>query len=155
MIFPLGRTIILFVVLSFVFPSLTSAETKRYGDARDWKWRQLGERKIHASLGTRGGRRTVDISVFALPTDNRPMRVSRLKVTATHKDGKSLEVAPYYKDGMMTFGRDFHVATFEVGTFVQDLRPDEVREVTVSGYGGKTVIKFLNGVAQEEESPAQ
>lgn len=38
-------------------------------------------------------------------------------------------------------------AFFQVGTFVQNIQPEEVKSVTIEGFGGKLTLIFTKGDA--------
>jgi hypothetical protein len=146
-------TAILSIVLS-IPPSLIGAENPT-PDSRKAKWefserRPLGEREVSAGFKVWGPRPLLVIMLSSKEEDKKPIPISRLKVTALDNKGKPLPVAKHYEDGTLLVGREHHTAFFQVGTFVQNIQPKDVGSVTIAGFGGKLIVRFVDGDAQKE-----
>ena len=138
-------------------PFLVGAD-KAAPDDRKAKWefselRPLGERQASAGFQILGPRPLLFVTLPSKEEDKKPIPISRLKVTVLDSKGKPLTVAKHYEHGTLLFGRDNHMAFFQVGTFVQNIQPEEVSLVTIVGFGGKLTIRFANGNAQKEQIP--
>jgi hypothetical protein len=150
------RAAVLALVLA-IPPSVVGAD-KAAPDNHKAKWefsepRPLGDRQASAGFQIWGPRPLFLIMLSSKDEDKKPLPISRLKVTVLDNKGKPLAVTTHYQDGTLLFGREHHTAFFQVGTFVQNIRPEEVSLVTIVGFGGKLTIRFVGGNAQKEKVP--
>jgi hypothetical protein len=111
-------------------------------------WRTLGERKASAGFQYLGPYPLL-VVFLSKGKDAKPVPISRLKVTASDKDGKALMVAKYYEHSYLISGTNSDTAFFQIGTPVQKIQPKDVSMISISGFGGKLEVRFTNGNAIE------
>lgn len=115
-----------------------------------WKfseWKPLGkERQFSVGFQLLGQDPRLVI-LLSKSEDAKATPLTRLKITAEDIKGRPLTVEKHYQHPYAISFPENDAAFYQVGTPVQRIQPKEVGVVTIVGFGGNAVVRFVDGSA--------